>query len=437
MRQPVRTAGTIEVLKPIAITGAKLVDVVRKETVSNSAILIRGENIESVGAVGDFKIPEEAETIDASGKTIIPGLMDAHSHLVGAYWPPNVSKAQGVSEATPELVALYAAQHAGEMLKAGFTTVRDLGSFTPEDRGTNSVIRSLKKAIDLGLVPGPRIVVAGTINMTAGHFDMSTPSWLVRDDQTVDGPWAVRRRTRELIRSGVDLIKIAGSGGMAGKLEEADWRNYTYEEMSAICDEAHALHRKTAVHVYTTDSIRKAIDCGVDTIEHGFPLDDYCIEQMKAKNLYLVPTLQVFCDKPPGWVNIVPDYMARKIFAAAEECTKSFRRAVESGVKVACGTDITGFSPPSRQHGENAFELMLMVRYGMKPIEAIAAATKNCADAFGLKNVGAIEAGKLADLLIVDGDPLQNIEILRDKSKIELVMKGGAKVAGRGALVNI
>ncbi|MDA4128854.1 MAG: amidohydrolase family protein [Thaumarchaeota archaeon] len=421
-------------MTPTAITGGILIDGTGGEPLRDSTIVVRDGKIEAIGARGDIQIPKDADLIDANGKTVMPGMMDAHSHLVGAYWPDNITKLQGVSEATPELVALYAARHGLEMLRAGFTTVRDLGSFLPEDWGSNRVIQSLKKAIERGVIQGPRIVVAGDINMTAGHFDLSTPPWLISPEQTVDGPWAVRRRTRELIRSGVDLIKIAGSGGMAGRLEKPDWRNFTHEEMAAICDEAHALGKRVAAHVYTAPSIKKAIDSGVDTIEHGSPLDDECIALMKKKGLTLVPTLQVFCDKPPGWAEMVGAFMAGKIFAAAEDTVKSFQRAVKEGVKIALGTDITGFSPPSRQHGDNAFELELMVRYGMTPMQAIAAATKNSAEALDLRETGILQRGKAADLLVVNGDPLSNISVLRDKSKLEIVMKAGRKVASRGVL---
>lgn len=418
----------IEGEKDFAIVGATLIDGTGKGPVSDSAVVVSKGTIIYAGKIDGISIPSGTKRLECSGKIVMPGMMDLHCHLAGAYWPPDRPMYLGMSEASSELLTLYAANHGEAMLRAGFTTVRDLGTFGLKADGTNIPIRSLKRSIELGITRGPRIFVAGTIGMTAGHFDMSTPEWLRSDEQTTDGPWEVRKRVRHLVRCGVDLIKIAGSGGMAGRLEEPHWRNYTLEEMTSICDEAHALGKKVAVHVYTEAGIKKAIDSGADTIEHGFPLDDDAIHLMKEKNLTLVPTLQVFFDKPPGWKEKVPEYMSRKIFQAADACKESFQRAVRNGVKVALGTDITIASPPSRQHGENAIELELMTRFGMTPLQAIQAATGNAAEALGLKNVGSVEQGKLADILIVDGNPIEDISILKDKTKI-IVIKDGIEVS--------
>lgn len=408
-----------------AIVGAKLIDGTGSPPVSDSVIVWDNSRVSSVGRSSEVEVPKEAAVIDGSGLTVIPGLMDLHVHIASPYYPPYADFRIGMTRTHQTLAALYAAKHAQDLIKAGFTTVRDLGN---PPYTFNRVALSLRRAIELGLTLGPRLIVAGTMSTTAGHFDMSTPNWIQGEEYTVDGPWEARKRVRELVRLGVDWIKVAGSGGMAGELEEVWWTNFTEEEFSAITEEAHGFGKKVAVHVYGSTQVKKAISCGADTIEHGFPLDEETITLIVEKGIYLIPTLHVFSEREMSAIRgSVHEHMMRKIEQAVEVCSASFRRAVRAGVKIACGTDITILSPPAIQHGENAFELELLVKHGMSELDAVKTATANSADALGLSDqLGTIEKGKFADMLLVQGNLLSDIRILQEKENIRKVIKAGS-----------
>ena len=239
----------------------------------------------------------------------------------------------------------------------------------------------------------------------------------------------VRKFVRKIVRDGFDLIKTSLSGGIAGELEEIWWRNYSDEELLACVDEAHAFRKKVAIHAYTAEAIKRGLKAGVDTVEHGFPLDREAIDLFLKNKRILVPTLQVFLDKPTGYKSAVPPHAFKKTMAVATECRESFTKACSAGVKIAFGTDLQINPPPARQHGNNAFELELMVKYGMTESDAIVAATKNGSEALGQENIiGTLEIGKLADFILVDGNPLENIKVLQDKRRIS-VFKGGNRVA--------
>ncbi len=405
-----------------AIIGGTLIDGTGKAPIENSVILIEGSTITSVVKEAEVQISSDTQIINATGRTVMPGLMDVHVHLGNVEGASSPETLLNLFKASPFLLLLYAVKHAREMLEAGFTTARDLGMnnfMSADPLWAAKPMVALRNAIEQRLVLGPRLVVAGPFCMSAGHFDM-LPSRYENLRSPPDGVWEVRKRVRELARENVDLIKIASGGGVAGEGEEIWWRNYTIEELKAIVDEAHALGKRVATHAYTADTVKNALEAGVDDVEHGSFLDDEAIKMFIEKKTYLVPTLTTF------HVSEKSEHMRRKKEEVRKAVAANFTKAYKAGIRIAVGTDIFLQEHPDPVHGDNAYELELMVRYGMSEMEAIMAATKNTSEVLGLENkLGTIEKGKLADIIIIEGDPLKDIKVLRDKKNIRKVMKGG------------
>lgn len=408
----------IEMAKNIIVEGGFLIDGTGKSPIEGAVVVIEGSMIKSVGKEGEVQIPEGAEVVNAVGKTIMPGMIDAHVHLASVVGV-DPDAATAILRTPPHMLVLHAAKNAREMIEAGFTTVRDMGGLM-----IHSEIVSLRDAIELGLVPGPRIVAAGWVEMTAGHGDIMNnwfPTWprKPRDPFCADGPWEIRKRIREFARERVDLIKTASSGD-----PPYTSRSYTLEELRTLVDEAHALGMKVACHSESTDGNKHALKAGVDTIEHGVGLDDEAIQMMIKMGTILVPTLSIYSRPSSALVcgHIWPP--PEELSEIRSSAIENFRKAHQSGVKIAMGTDTYRII---RDHwGQNAYELGLMVDGGMSEMEAIVATTRTAAKALGLENkIGTIENGKLADIIIVDGNPLKNIKILQDKEKIQLVIKNG------------
>jgi imidazolonepropionase-like amidohydrolase len=408
--------------KIIAIKGGSLIDGSGKPPIKNAVVVIEGSMITRAGKEEEIKIPGAAEVIEANGKTIMPGMIDAHVHLASVVGV-DPDAATAILRTPPALLVLHAAKHAREMLEAGFTTVRDVGG-----EMIHSEIFSLKRAIKLGLMPGPRIIAAGWVGMTAGHGDIMynwEPTWprKLNDPFCADGVWEIRKRIREFAREGADLIKTASSG-------ERPYtpREYTKEELRALVDEAHALGMKVACHSTHAFGTKHAITAGVDTIEHGFGLDDEAIQMMIKSDVILVPTLSL---TRPGQSLVVGRKTGEEERERAEKRRlENFRKAYQAGVKIAMGTDT--FRILRDFWGQNAYEIELMVRGGMSEMEAIVATTRTCAEALGLDNqIGIIDKGKLADIIIVDGSPLDDIRTLQDNKKIHFVIKNGDIVVDR------
>jgi imidazolonepropionase-like amidohydrolase len=378
--------------------------------------------------------PDEGQTgnvLDASRYTVMPGLMDLHVHLIHGVTDrrePHILF--GLLTSSSQLLTLWAARNARLMLEAGFTTVRDVGSFY---NPRNPEVLGLRDGVELGLLDGPRIVAGGWVSQTAGHRDMFPPSNWPRDPEVMaDGPWAVRRLVRTMVRDGVDFIKTSTSGGAGSHGEEIWWRNWTTEELEALVDEAHAVGKRVASHAHTAESVKRALRAGVDTIEHGIYLDDEALDLLVQHQAALVPTLSARSERAIGHRRRSgsPPEVLRKFDAIRSSGFESFRRAYQAGVLIAMGTD-TGRG--LREYfGQNAYELTQMVESGMSPMDAILAATRNAAVALGRsETLGTLEAGKMADLLFVDGDPLADIALLEDRARIKLVMIGGRVVIKR------
>jgi len=405
----------------IALMGGRLVDGTGASPVPSATILIDGDKIQQAGPAGQVQVPAEANRIDVSGKTIMPGLIDAHLHLLGI---------KSMNQMTwlidePHVRTIRAAVDAWRCLDAGFTTLRDAGGM---------MALYVKQAIQEGTVAGPRIVASGrVISQTAGHGDWHfvPVEWNARMQlaRLADGVPEVRKAAREQLREGADMLKIFTTGGVMSEKDKPTACQYSMDEIRAFVEEAQNAGVRTGSHAQGTQGIRNAILAGVDNIDHGIYLDDEVIELMVERGTTLVPTLAVLeAIVRHGREDGVLESSVRKAEGVQAAHIESFRRAFAAGVTCGLGTDY--LSAPTSPMGANAVEIELYVKkVGLSPMEAIVCATRNNAAILGLQDeIGTLESGKQADLIIVDGDPLADITVLCDREKILAVYKGGQAV---------
>ena len=398
--------------KRVVVRAGKVLDVKTGRTLSNQVIVIESEKIVSVGS--DAKPGAGDQVIELPNATVLPGLIDAHTHLTG---DPRQIGYQALGISVPR-ATLTGARNARVTLDAGFTTVRNVGAEAYSDV-------ALRDAINDGDIPGPRMLVSGpALGITGGHCDenMLPYEFHYTGEGVADGVEGVQRKTREVIKYGADVIKICATGGVLSHGDNPQASQYTLEEMKAIVADAHRLGRKVAAHAHGAQGILWASQAGVDSIEHGSYIDDAAIAEMKKNGTYLVPTLYL-----ADWFLAnaeqlhVPAEFIAKGKDAMSAARKNIGHAFTSGVKVGFGTDAAVYP-----HGLNAHEFAVMVKLGLTPLQAIQAATVNDADLLGWSDkIGTIEAGKWADLVAVDGDPLQDVTTLE---RVKFVMKGGAVV---------
>ena len=403
------------------VKNAYLVDGSGKKPAKDAMIIIKGNIIEEAGRTVDA--PKGAEVIDAAGKTVMPGLIDAHVHIC-SNGDANVMSALGY---TPGLVQLFGAHNAAKTLDAGYTTIRDMGA-------PSGFALSLKKAIEMGVARGPRIVAPGRIiSMTGGHADFYLPSGVTYNEMSLisDGPVETRRSARINLREGADFIKVCTSGGVMSPTDPVDTPQLTVDEIKAVCDEAHHVGKFVASHAHGPTGIMNAILGGVKSIEHGSIQTKETVKAMAEHGVIQVPTLVASWNiVQNGTAAGIPEWAVAKAKEIVEYPPKSLMLCYKAGVKVAAGTDA---GTPFNRHGDNAKELELMVAAGLKPIEAITCATKVGAEACWLgAKTGTIEKGKWADLIVVDGNPTTDVKILQDKARIRLVMKAGNVEVNRG-----
>jgi imidazolonepropionase-like amidohydrolase len=400
-----------------AITGATLIDGTGREPVRNATVVIDDGRITRAGA---GEPPRDAQVIDAGGRTVMPGLIDSHVHLYG-----RVTNLQERLLTPPSLQLFYGARNALRTLEAGVTSVRD-ASGSPA---------GFKMAIERGLIPGPRMKISiSALSQTGGHGDQTMPSGVntrmfggedaERPHNIVDGPDEVRRTVRALLRAGADFIKLCSTGGVMSPADEPTHTQFTPEEIAIMVYEARAQGKTCMAHAQGTEGIKNAVLAGVESIEHGIYVDEEVIGEMKKRGTFLVPTLVApvwvlrHSERVPG--SVLPQSV-RKTKEVMADHKRNIGNAIAAGVKVAMGTD-SGVG----HHGSNAEELQLMVECGMSPMDAIVASTKTASECIHMQaDVGTLEEGKFADLLIIDGDPLDDIGILQNKARMPLVMQGG------------
>jgi imidazolonepropionase-like amidohydrolase len=398
----------------VVIRPGHLLDVKTGNMLTGQAIVIEGDKIVSVGPMADAKSATGAETIDLPNATVLPGLIDAHTHLT--YDPKNLGY-EGLGISVPR-EALIGARNARVTLQAGFTTVRNVGA------GGYSDI-ALRDAINDGDVPGPRILASGpALGITGGHCDdnLLAPQYHDTALGVADGVDAVRHKVRENIKYGADVIKICATGGVMSKGDDPNASQYTREEMKAIVEEAHRLGRKVAAHAHGAEGVIWASNAGVDSIEHGHLMNDESIATLKKNGTYIVPTLYLMdWNRENLSKRNAPDFVVRKMKDVSAVGQNNLKKAFAAGLRVAFGTDAAVYP-----HGLNAHEFAVYVRLGMTPLQAIQTATINASDLLGWANkIGTLEAGKFADIIAVDGDPLKDVTTLQE---VKFVMKGGEVV---------
>jgi imidazolonepropionase-like amidohydrolase len=391
-----------------AIQCAQLLDVRNSRIVANAVILVDQDRITAAGA--NVAIPAGAQTIRVPG-TCLPGLIDAHDHLTS---DPAAAGYQrlGWSVARQTVAGV---KNARLTLLAGFTTVRNVGAAGYADVG-------LRDGIAAGEVPGPRMLVSGpSLGITGGHCDSSllAPEFQFKAAGVADGPWAVRAKVRENVKYGADLIKFCATGGVLSKGDSVGGLQYTLEEMQAIVEEAHKLERRVAAHAHGTEGIKLAIRAGVDSVEHCSFIDEEGIRLARERGTYLV--FDIYNDdyilQEGLKVGMLPESIEKEKLVGRLQ-RENFRKAYLAGARLAFGTD-GGVYP----HGDNWKQFPYMVEFGMKPIEAIRAATLVNAELLGLAGkAGAVEAGHWADIVAIDGDPLADI---RRMQHVRFVMKAG------------
>jgi len=405
--------------KTYVLKAAALFDGKSDNLVTPGLVVVSAGRIVAVGQASS--IPAGAEIIDLGDATLLPGFIDAHTHLTFPYSDDyNKQELENLQKTIPER-ALDASVNARVTLLAGFTTVRDVGSTDYLDVG-------LRNAIAHGDVPGPRMLVTvHALGSTGGHCDLqggfrqgvfgheAGPL-----DGVINGPDQARYAVRLDHKYGADMIKVCASGGVLSPTDDVDTPQLTQEELNAIVDEAHALHRKTAAHAHGAEAAKRAIRAGIDSIEHGSFMDEEDLDMMKQRGTYLVPTLMAAEGLQEKFDRNVymPPAIAAKAHLAINAMHGTFERALAKGVKIGLGTD-AGVYP----HGRNAEEFHQMVDLGMKPAAALKAGTSADADLLGIADkVGTLEPDKFADIVAVPGNPLQNI---RQTEHVFFVMKEG------------
>ncbi len=401
----------------VVVSADRMVDVIAGRVLDRPQIVVTDGRISAVGAQGSA-VPAGARRIDLPGMTLLPGLIDMHTHITA---DPRYGGYREL-EFTDNFWTVVGVANAEKTLQAGFTTIRNVGSDNFDDV-------AIKQGIEQGIVPGPRIVPATyAIGATGGHCDTTEfpPSISVPSPQVANGPDEIRATVRKLRKYGAEVIKFCGTGGVFSKTDTVGGQQYDLAEMKALVDEAHMLGLRVAVHAHGTAGIKDAIRAGVDTIEHASLADEEAFALAKQHGTWF--SMDIYNDDyilAEGEKNGVFKESLDKERAIGLKQRQTFQAAVKAGVKMVFGTD-AGVYP----NGNNARQFATMVKWGMTPMQAIQAATVNAAEALGRTgDVGAIEVGRYADVIGVAGDPLADVTRLQS---VAFVMKGGEIVKTPG-----
>jgi imidazolonepropionase-like amidohydrolase len=403
---PVRAQGptTAAAPTPVVVRAARMLDMTSGQMLRDVSVVVMGDRIT---AVNPSTMPAGARVLDLGDVTLLPGFIDLHTHLSGEIGA--TSFIEPVLETSVD-AAYKAARHARTTVMAGFTTVRDFGG---------EVTVALGKAVDRNDVVGPRVIPSrNALGITGGHCDVTgfAPGVLEQDTKggVADGPWEVVEAVRYQIKHGAQVIKTCATAGVLSMEGPVGAQQYTYEELKAMVDEAARHGVKVAAHAHGTEGIKAAVRAGVASIEHGSMLDDEAIALMKEHGTYLVPTAYL---RDRINLAVLPPLVRRKAETVLPLAAESNRKAIAAGVKIAFGTDAAVFP-----HGENAKEFAVYVKLGMTPLAALRSATTVAAEVLGKDDRGSIAPGKLADLIAVPGDPLQDITATE---RVQWVMQGG------------
>ena len=389
-----------------------------QKMVTPGLVVVSGSTILAVGK--GAPAPAGARSIDFGDATLSPGFIDAHTHLSMMYSTDyRQSALDDLQKTIPELT-LLATENLKKTLMAGVTTTRDVGSRDFMDIG-------LRNAVRAGVIPGPRMRVAvHAIGSTGGHCDDQNGFRFGLfgretgiEDGVIHGPDQARQAVRFNVKYGADVIKTCATGGVLSLTDDVDSPQLTQEELNAIVDEAHALRRKTAAHAHGAEGAKRAIRAGIDSIEHGTFLDDEALDMMKARGTFFIPTLMATQGgREKLGKGMYPPAVEAKMRAAIEAINQTVKRALARGVRIGLGTDAAVYP-----HGRNVEEFHLLADLGMNPLDALRAGTSLDAELLGLQNrIGTLEAGKLADIVAMPGDPIENI---RQTEKVFFVMKEG------------